>query len=111
MQPTTIIAIAVFLVSEGIVLNAFFEQRAALDISRQRGEDLRGVLVPSWYSKVNIFRILSWAALAYLFFTWVWYWPVIALIISFVITNVVPVPKRKYEKALQKLAKLDAESL
>ena len=110
MHTTIIAAIVVFFVSEGIVLNAFFEQRAALNISRQRGEDLRSVLVPSWYSKVNIFRILSWASLIYLFFAWIWYWPVIALVISFVITAVVPVPKVKCEKALQKLAEFDANN-
>jgi len=104
MTNDVITALVLFIISELFVINAFFEQRAALNVSRELGYDIKPSVLPSWYPVTNIFRILSWGCLIYMFFMYAWYLPVVALIISFIVTSIIPVPKGKYVKMYKKLS-------
>ena len=103
MTDEILFAWVLFLISELFVLNAFFEQRAALDIGRKIGQDIRHLVLPSWYPWTNLARILSWGALIYIFVVWIWYYPIIAAALSFIITIIFPVPESKYANVNEKL--------
>lgn len=94
-----------FGISELFLLNAFFEQRAALDIGREIGQEIRHLVLPSWwYSWVKAARILSFGSLIYIAVVWIWYYPLIVAGLSFVITTIFPVPQSKYVNVIEKLS-------
>lgn len=92
-----------YVICEIITLNAFFEQRAALEIGRKMGMDIRRIARPFWYPLVWIPRIARWAAWFYLFTHHGIFLTVILIALDLGITTFLPVPNSKYQHVQDRL--------
>lgn len=97
--------IGLYVILDIFVVNAFFSQRAVLDICRKYygGVDLRSMVLPKWYKFIRIPQIITWIILAYMLYEYPWYWAVGIFVIDFAITSLLPVPKSKCKWAEEKI--------
>lgn len=98
--------IVVYVIADVFVLNAFFLQRAALEIGRSIGYEIRDLVLPGWYSLVWLPRFVTWGALALMFYWYDWSYAVTVCVIDWLITTLLPVPRSKYEYVQAKLDEL-----
>lgn len=102
-----ILMVILYIIVEYCCINAFFTQRAVLDLQRKHfiPYDFRPVICPQskCYKFYRVFQILSWIILIYIAYQYKWYYALMILVvgylISLIITSRAPVPASKYSWA------------
>ena len=100
--------IILYVVTELQYINAFFNQRGALEISRQINIDLRPFLSDSVANVItNIGRVIGWLSLFGIFYYGSWLYVVVLVGVTFLITTFYPVSDSRYFKVFSKLEQMD----
>jgi len=92
---TLLIAFGVLFILEFV---AFGMQRATLRISRVAGSPPRfgALLLPSWFPIVWLVRLIKWAVLFYIAFTWSWVIAGGLLFANIILLAILPIPYSVY---------------
>ena len=105
------IAIAIFIITEPFVLLAFLEQRAALEIGRKLNFEIRSAVFSNkWKITTQILRLICWCAIVCMSFFGKWYYGVIAITASVILSTILPVPEVFYCNIMKKLEKIEEPS-
>lgn len=88
------------------IMNAFFTQRAALDIGRIIGIEIRPIVYKSNLF-IKICRIINWCIIGYMFYSFPWYYAVAVLSLDLLFTSIYPVPQSKYDLVEERLKAMD----
>lgn len=100
--------IILYVVTELQYINAFFNQRGVLEISRQINIDLRPFLSDSIDNVItNIGRVIGWISLFGIFYYGSWLYVVVLVGVASLITTFYPVSDNRYFKVFSKLAQMD----
>lgn len=87
-----------FVVAFILEFGAFGMQRATLLMSREAGvpPQIGALLLPSWFPIVWLVRLIKWAVLCYIAFTWSWVLAGGLLVADFIISAILPIPYSVY---------------
>lgn len=98
-----ILMVILYIIVEYCCINAFFTQRAVIDLQKKYfiPYDLRPVVCPrsKCYKFYRVFQVLSWLILIYIAYQYEWYYALILLAVSYLITSFIPIPASKYRWA------------
>lgn len=77
---------------------AFGMQRATLLMSREAGvpPKIGALLLPSWFPIVWLVRLIKWAVLCYIAFTWSWVLAIGLIVADFILSAILPIPYSVY---------------
>lgn len=103
---TLSVVIILYVLVDLFVLNAFIEQRAALDIGRKIGRDVRYLVLPKWYAKHWVAKVFCWGTLLYIGFRYSWPIALGLWVADLLITALIPIPRSRYDKVIRKLKAL-----
>jgi ABC-type multidrug transport system fused ATPase/permease subunit len=106
-----------FIISWIIELYLFRMQRASLRISRHNNVEWRGIgeqLLPQWYPLTWIVRLVKYGLLVVILIVIDWKLAIGLLVISFVLSLIIPVPYRPlykniFRKKVEKIKSIDQE--
>jgi hypothetical protein len=102
------IAIAIFIIIEPFILIAFLQQRAALEIGRAFLGDFNPnhlVRSQTWSIAVWIIRLISWCSIGCMSYFGKWYYGLIGIVGSHILSAIVPVPGAFYRTTITRLEK------
>ena len=102
MQQNIFLLILAYVIIDIPIINTFFTQRAALDIGRTIGIDIRPIVYKP-NSLITICRIINLCILGYMFYQFPWYYAVIVCVLDLLFTSIVPVPQSKYDLVEKRL--------
>jgi len=97
---TLLIAFGAAFILEFLV---FGMQRATLIMSREAGvaPQIGALVLPSWFPIVWLVRLVKWAILCYIAFTWSWAVAGGLLAADFVLSAILPIPYSVYVSAFR----------
>lgn len=107
-----------FVISWIIEFYLFGMQRASLKISRHNNVEWRGIgeqLLPNWYPLTWIVRIAKYGLLVAILIVIDWKLAVGLLVISFIVSTIIPIPyrllyKKAFRKKVEKIKAIDQEA-
>jgi hypothetical protein len=95
--------VIVYIICALFYLNAFMDQRAALEIGRAMGQDIRPLVLPNGLGWVWIPRIIRWICFGLLVLGGQWIGALVLIGAEYLVTAVIPIPRSKYEKITRRL--------
>ena len=107
-----------FIITWIIEFYLFGMQRASLRISRHNNVEWRGIgeqLLPNWYPLTWIVRIAKYGLLVAILIVIDWKLAIGILIISFILSTIIPIPyrllyKNTFRKKVEKIKSIDQEA-
>ena len=100
----------IYVISKLFILNAFWEQRAALEIGRFLDIEVQHLVLPWWFKYLIIIQIINYTSLFFIAYLSNFYYALIAFGTSFIITVFFPIPKIKYIKINNILEQIKKET-
>lgn len=88
-----------------IELNAFVEQRAALEVGRRYSIPVSYFQLPSWFPACRYIFVVEFVIIGYAFWKYPWYEAFIMLVLYFFGNMFVPIPASRYAKYISQLPK------
>lgn len=101
-----IAAFIIYVIAEFKYIDAFLDQRAALDIGRLISLDIRPMVADST-NTLRIIRIADWVSLSAVFYYGGWEYALGLIVVSLVVTTIYPVGESRYTSVMQKLETID----
>lgn len=100
------ILIVAYLILAAIDTHLFFKQRAALDIGRQIGMEIRPLILSSEFNTVsNIVMVVKLAVLAYMCYLGSWMTAAGLGVGLMVVCSILPIPKSYYDDVYRKIGR------
>ena len=118
MEELTNPLIIAFIIIWFIEFYLFGMQRASLKISRHNNVEWRGFgeqLLPTWYPLTWIVRISKYGLLVAILIVIGWKWAVGLLVISFIISTIIPIPyrllyRKTFRRRVERINSIDTET-